>query len=420
MKILFLASEVVPFAKTGGLADVAAALPKAIRQIGHDIRIFMPRYKCVDTNIKSEVPIYFFEDERFANREELYCIAGKDYPDNREAFMAYCQAVDPLLKQLDWTPDIIHGNDWQTGPAVTVRPSARTATVFSIHNIAYQGEFKDRCFMKDGIESADVINTVSETYAKEIQTKEYGCGLEEILQQRSKDIYGIVNGVDYEIWNPATDRNLVKRFSKATLSLRSQNKAALQKEIGLPQDEKIPVIGIVSRLDVQKGFDILLEAIDDLMQLNVQLIVLGAGDPRYHRLLGNAQKKYKDRIGLKLGFDNALAHRIYAGSDMFLMPSKYEPCGLGQLISFKYGTIPIVRETGGLADTVRDNQNGFVFKEYSAEALVEAVGRAVEAYKATTNWQKMQNKVMDYNYSWDASAKKYISLYAKALDKVIK
>ncbi|MBU0672950.1 MAG: glycogen synthase [Candidatus Margulisbacteria bacterium] len=431
MKILFVASEVVPFAKTGGLADVAGALPKAIKKLGHDIRIFMLRYKCVDPKQDFPVKVYFYENPRFASRDELYCINGKDYPDNYEVFLGFCQAALPLLKNLDWRPDIIHCNDWQSGPVIQYlceqRKSdnffLRTAAVYSTHNIAYQGSFPGKeidNFAKAGFACADVINTVSPTYAQEIQTEEYGAGLEELLKQRSKDLYGVLNGVDYEIWNPATDKNLVKRYSRMTLSLKINNKAPLQQSMGLPIDEKTPLIGIVSRLDVLKGFDIIAEAIEGLVQLDCQLCLLGAGDPKYHELFKDLRRQHPDKIGVKLGFDAALAEQIYAGSDMFLMPSKYEPCGLGQLISFKYGTIPIVRKTGGLADTVHDSKDGFVFEEYTGQALLAAIRRAIEAYQDKATWKKMQEQVMAYDYSWDASAKKYISLYTKALDKVIK
>lgn len=447
MKILFVSSEVVPFAKTGGLADVAAALPKAIRKLGHDIRIFMPLYKKIDREkwgLKpvidgiyetkmphSDLTVYFVENQHFSDRDELYVVDGKEYPDNFEAFFAFCQAAPNFLKEIDWRPDVVHCNDWQSGPmALSIHELRktdpffqRTAIVYSTHNMAYQGDFPGKeiaNFAKAGFVNADVINSVSETYSKEIQTKENGYGLDEIVKGRAQDVYGIINGVDYEIWNPATDESLAKRFSKATLSLRPENKKALQREMGLQVDESIPLIGIVSRLDVQKGFDILAEAIEDILQLSCQFCLLGTGDPKYHELFKDLKSKHPDKIGLKLGFDAALAERIYAGSDMFLMPSKYEPCGLGQLISFKYGAIPIVRKTGGLADTVHDAKDGFVFEDYTAAALLEAIRRALEAYKDKAGWKKMQERVMGYDYSWDASAKKYVALYAKALDKVIR
>jgi len=481
MKVLFVSSEVVPFAKTGGLADVAGALPKAIRDIGHDIRVYMPRYKMVDpgkwglrsavTGIEvemggdretvdileaqmpgSSLPVYFAENRHFAERDELYMKGGRDHPDNFEAFIAFCRAAIPFVKKLGWIPDVVHCNDWQSAPLILYlhemrkrQPTLkRCAGVYTIHNMAYQGAFPEEkvallnemdmgnvvhdggiLFAKAGILFADVVSSVSGTYSKEIQTAEFGYGLESLMKKRSADVYGIVNGVDYGLWNPAKDPQIVKRYSRNTLSLKVQNKTALQDEMELSRGET-PLIGIISRLDVQKGFDILADAMEDIMRLECQLVILGTGDPRYHKLLEQMRKKYPGRIGLKLGFDPGLAQRIYAGSDMFLMPSRYEPCGLGQLISFKYGTVPIVRRTGGLADTVHDldpatgQGNGFIFEDYTAAALTAAVKRALEAYKNKTLWKELQERIMDLNYSWDASAKKYISLYMKALDKVIK
>ena len=427
MNILYVASEVVPFAKTGGLADVAAALPKAIHQFGHDIRILMPHYGCIKdpSDNLAGVPVYFFEDESFAKRDELYVKDGRDYPDNHEAFQAFCQSVIPMLKDLDWRPDIIHCNDWQTGlitqlikeARVKDQFFARTAIVYSVHNMAYQGQFDDVNFARVGFEQADLINTVSKEYAQEIQTQEYGCGLEELLQKRSQDIYGVVNGVDYSLWNPATDKNIAKRFSPATMTLRPENKAALQAAMSLPVSDKIPIIGMISRLDSQKGFDILATALSEIMALGCQLVILGKGDPNYHSLLKDLQKDYPNQLGLKLGFDDVLAHQIYAGSDFFLMPSKYEPCGLGQLVSFKYGAIPIVRKTGGLADTVSAD-SGFVFEQYTKEALAQAVKQAIVLYHDRSKYKKMQQAVMGLDYSWANSAKKYIGLYLKALAKI--
>ncbi|MGB9613425.1 MAG: glycogen synthase, partial [Candidatus Margulisiibacteriota bacterium] len=323
----------------------------------------------------------------------------------------------------------------------------RTATVYSIHNMGYLGLFpKEKlpltglgwdqfrpealefwgniALTKAGFVYADVINTVSETYAKEIQTPEYGHGLDGLLRFRSHDLYGIVNGIDYEVWNPATDHNIPKRYSLATLSLKVQNKVELQRQNDLPQRKEVPLIGMITRLTDQKGLDILVGAIEDLLHLHCQLVILGTGDPKYHELLKKMKNKYANCLGVNLKFDAILAELIYAGSDMFLMPSRYEPCGLGQLISYRYGTIPIVRKTGGLADTVENFDSrsgegtGFVFEEYSAKALLEAVKRAIETYHKKTIWRVLQENVMQLDYSWEASAKKYVALYMKALEKI--
>ncbi|MCU0641554.1 MAG: glycogen synthase [Candidatus Margulisbacteria bacterium] len=457
MKILYVTSEIVPFSKTGGLADVAGALPKALKEIGHDIRVYTPRYKDVPTAIDPGFPVFFFEDQRyFGSRAGLYQLPGGiDYPDNLERFAAFCQGAFPLLKQLRWKPDVIHCNDWQSALVIMylklkykADPSLqRIATVYSVHNLGYLGMFDKNklpatgfgweVFKQDGLEFwdhlalakagfvyADVINTVSPTYAREIQTAEYGCGLDGLLRARAHDLYGIINGIDYDLWNPATDQNIPKRFSPATIVLKAENKLALQKANSLPQKKEAPVIGMIARLADQKGLDILAGALEGMMKLGCQFVVLGTGDKKYHELLTELKKKYPDQLGINLKFDAAQAELIYAGADLFLMPSRYEPCGLGQLISFKYGTVPIVRKTGGLADTVHDfnaktaEGEGFVFTDYSAKALLAAVKRAVETYHKKMLWVPLQTKIMDLDYSWDASAKQYVSLYMKALAKV--
>jgi starch synthase len=456
VKILYLASEVVPYSKTGGLADVAGALPKALHLIGHDVRIFTPRYKNCGSAAESELPVYFYEDQDyFGSRSGLYQENGVDYPDNLERFAAYCQAALPLVKELDWWPDIVHCNDWQSALVIAYLKVLhkndpyfkRTATVYSIHNLAYLGLFpKEKmpatglgpdqfqpaalefwgkiALTKAGLVYADAINTVSETYAREIQTPEFGCGLDGLLRSRSADVYGVINGLDYEIWNPATDQNITKRFSPATLSLKIENKYALQKLNNLPKKKETPVIGMITRLADQKGFDLLSQVLDELMAEDCQLVILGTGDQKYHDLLQKAKKRYPDKIGVNLKFDALLAEMIYAGSDLFLMPSRYEPCGLGQLISFKYGTIPIVRKTGGLADTVHEFNSksgegeGFVFDEYTSEALFKAIQRALGNFGKPSVWHKLQEKVMRLDYSWQASAAKYIALYLKALAKI--
>ena len=478
MKILIASPEVVPFAKTGGLADVAGALPKALKALGHDVRVVLPKYKMVDgkkfdlskiyDGIKvpvadrieladiyeavipgTEVPVYFIANDKYFGRDGLYQDKGVDYPDNCERFTFYSRAVLELLKKMRWKPHIIHSNDWQSALITMYLKTlykndsfySDIATVYSIHNMGYQGAFPAEqlpitglgweyfnheslefygkfALTKAGFVYADVINTVSPQYSREIQTSEFGYGLEGLLQARSKDVYGIVNGIDYELWNPATDPYIERKYSPRTLSLKAENRTALQKKNGLPQAD-IPVIGIISRLADQKGFDILAEDIENIMHLNLQLVLLGTGEPKYHELFLEMKRKYPEHIGLKLGFDAAFAQLIYAGSDMFLMPSRYEPCGLGQLISYKYGTVPIVRKTGGLADTVIDGKSGFVFEDYTSSALHDAIKRAIEAYKDKNKWKKLMLYDMGLDYSWNASAKEYVELYEKALDNVL-
>jgi starch synthase len=271
--------------------------------------------------------------------------------------------------------------------------------------------------IKAGFVYADVINTVSEKYALEIQTPEYGYGLDGLLRFREKDVFGIVNGIDYDLWNPATDKLIAKKYSPRVLSGKLENKKALQKANGLPEKD-VPIIGIISRLADQKGFDLIAADIENIMHKDLQIVLLGTGEPKYHELFKDMKKKYPSHIGLNLGFDAALAQLIYAGSDMFLMPSRYEPCGLGQLISYKYGTVPIVRKTGGLADTVEDEVTGFVFEDYTPEALDNAIIRALKAYDTPKRWKAMIVKDMGLDYSWDVSAKKYVNLYQKAADRV--
>ncbi len=478
MKILIASPEVVPFAKTGGLADVAGALPKALSALGHDVKVVLPKYKMIDgkkfdllkiyDGIKvpvanrteladvyegvipgTNVTVYFIANEKYFGRDGLYQDKGVDYPDNCERFTFYSRAVLEFLKKTEWKPDIIHANDWQSALIIMYVKTLykndpfylNAATLYSIHNMGYQGTFPaDQlpvtglgweyfnseslefygkiALTKAGFVYADAINTVSPQYSHEIQTPEFGYGLEGLLRARSKDVYGIVNGIDYELWDPAVDPYIEKKYSPRTISLKADNKAALQKKNGLPQAD-VPLIGIISRLADQKGFDILAEDIENIMHLKLQLVLLGTGEPKYHELFLEMKRKYPEHIGVNLGFDAALAQLIYAGSDMFLMPSLYEPCGLGQLISYKYGTVPVVRKTGGLADTVIDGMTGFVFEEYSAGALHDAIKRAIEAYNDKKKWRALMLHDMGLDYSWNASAKQYVELYEKALDKVL-
>ncbi len=459
LKVLMVSSEVVPFSKTGGLADVVGSLPLAIDKLGVDIRVVTPRYKSVkiygnEARLDDDVPVYFIEDEGYFMRDNLYGDKAGDYPDNLERFAFFSKKVLEILKDLDFKPDIIHCNDWQTAliPAYlkTILKDdpfyAGIKTVFTIHNIGYQGLFPKEEFpetglgwdlfsidglefygkvniLKGGLVFSDIITTVSPTYAREIQTKEFGYGLDGVLAQRKDLIFGIVNGVDYDEWNPSRDKELQYHFSPTKIDGKDKEKIALQREGGLKEDVNAPLIGIISRLADQKGLDIISQIIEPLLDMKVQLILLGTGDEKYHILFERMKRKHPKKASIHLKFDAVLAKKIYAGSDMFLMPSRYEPCGLGQLISLRYGTIPIVRKTGGLADTIIEYNpktgegNGFVFERYDADELFGTIRRAVDLYKDKGTWRKLVLKAMKCDFSWEGSAKKYIELYKKIKSK---
>ena len=478
LKILQLSAEVVPFAKTGGLADVVGSLPKALKQLGHDVRVVMPRYGRVgikkfglkkklarfpvplgeseeptailEGTIGDDVPVYFVENARLYDRDGIYM-----YPDDAERFIFFCRAGLELCKQMDWRPDILHCHDWHTAMVPNWMKTvykddpffAQTATVYTVHNLAYQGIFGYRVleiagvaehgfivhpdtadlnqvvdFMARGILFADMINTVSETYAQEILTPEYGEGLDPLLRDRRDRLFGILNGIDTEVLNPATDPHIAMNFDVNTLDRRGVNKAALQAEAGLPERPDVPLIGIISRLADQKGFDLISAIADPLMKhVECQFVLLGTGDQKYHDMFERLVKRYPNKMGIFLTFNTPLAQRIYAGSDMFLMPSRFEPCGLGQLISMRYGSVPVVRATGGLADTVEDYDprtgegNGFSFEAYDAMALYTVLVRATETYKHGDVWQQLTLRGMEADYSWTASARKYADLYYRAL-----
>ncbi|OGX39737.1 MAG: hypothetical protein A2984_03655 [Omnitrophica WOR_2 bacterium RIFCSPLOWO2_01_FULL_41_12] len=459
MKILLAASEVVPFAKTGGLADVAGALPLALEDLGQEVIIAMPYYKVIQNSkfkiqklkadvsyaiIGRNIKVYFIENNTYFNRDGLYGDKTGDYNDNLDRFSFYCKKTLQLLKEINFKADIIHCHDWQSA-LIPLYLKAHYAddpffkdikTVLTVHNIGYQGLFPAQEFsklgldwklfsmqglefygqiniLKGGMVFSDIINTVSPTYSKEIKTKEFGFGLEGVLNQRNDSVFGVLNGLDYSVWNPDNDRFIAKNYSCGNLEDKYKNKADLQKICNLPQKANIPLFGIVSRLAEQKGFDLLSFGIDKICKMNLQLVILGTGDLKYHVLLENMVKKYPKVISLHLKFDDGLAHKIYAGSDIFLMPSKYEPCGLGQMISLRYGTIPLVFKTGGLADTVTED-NGFVFDVYKKEALIKTMNKAINAFGKKRNWKELILRAMQYNFSWVESAKKYIELYVKA------
>jgi starch synthase len=459
MKIVLCSSEVVPFAKTGGLADVAGALPIALEELGHEVIIAMPRYKEIqESRFKIQragkdvsysilgrgIKVYFIENDKYFNRDGLYGDKKGDHKDNLERFSYYCKRTLELLKEINFSADVIHCNDWQTCliPVYLKALYSMDAfyknikTILTIHNIGYQGLFPKEEFpklgldwslfnikaleyynqinlLKGGMVFSDLLNTVSTAYSQEIQTKEFGFGLEGVLAERKESLFGILNGLDYSLWNPVQDELIAAKYSVRNIEDKYKNKRDLQKICGLPLKEDLPLLGIVSRLAEQKGFDILAEGIEKICKMDLQLVILGTGEEKYHLILEKIVKKYPKVISLHLKFDNTLAHKIYAGSDIFLMPSKYEPCGLGQLISFAYGTLPLVFKTGGLADTVTAD-NGFVFDKYSKGDLIKTVGKAVTAFANKKKWTALMVKGMGYNFSWKESAKSYIKLYEKA------
>ncbi len=481
MRILFVASEVAPFAKTGGLADMTASLAKELKHLGHDVRIIIPSYgairklgiplrkarKSVEVPIGDvvrkgflrqayldDVPVYFLESKEFFDREGIYGTPEGDYPDNHRRFSFFCRGVLELLKKIDFRPDLLHCHDWQSAliPIILRYEHhndaffANTSTLFTIHNLAYQGIFprtaleemglNKTCYrmerleyfgqlnlMKGAILTADLLNTVSPAYCGEIQTPEYGCGLDGLLVSRENDLTGILNGLDYSVWSPAHDRGIFKNYTVETLAGKTANKKGLQKLLGLPVDPGLPVIGMVSRLVEQKGFDLVAKILPKLAGLPLQLVILGTGDSEYMQRFSSFAKLGSGNFSFNLGFNPALAPNIYAGSDIFLMPSRFEPCGLGQMIALRYGTVPVVRKTGGLADTVRDERddsrhpNGFTFDDYTPEALLDAIERAVAAYGNKAKWRKLIRTGMASDYSWTTSARQYEELYRHCAEK---
>lgn len=489
LKILFVTSEVVPFVKTGGLADVSAALPQMLGELGHEVRIVVPKYGAVDerkfkihdvvrlkdipTKIndkevlfslkscflpgqKVRVQIYFLDNqEYFGSRNSLYAdpITNIDYPDNDERFILLSQAVFELILKLGWVPDIIHCNDWQCGLIPFLLKTkykdeqifTQFKTLFTIHNLANQGEFPKSSFdklgldkellnektilqdgkvnyLKAGLMFADVINTVSEGYANEIRTNEELSGsLKSVLSKRKQDLYGIVNGIDEKIWNPEKDKFIPKKYSIKTLENKIENKKEVLSRFGLEFKKETPLLAVISRLYDVKGIDLITEAMPELMKMNLQFVLLGVGDKKYHQLFDKLSKKYSDKFACYLGFSDELAHLIEAGADMYLMPSKHEPCGLNQMYSLRYGTVPIVRETGGLADTVvkyndkTGEGTGFMFKNYDADAMIKEIKRAVKTFEDQKTWMKIVKNGMKVDFSWQSSAKKYLDLYKNIL-----
>jgi starch synthase len=478
MKILFLAAEIAPFVKVGGLADVAGSLPLALAELGHDVRLAMPRYYVVDPNKwglrkiietldvpigigttsiqvlegelpndnpNARVPVYFIQNQHHFERDKVY-----GYADDGDRFAVYCRGVMIMLKSLDWRPDVIHANDWHTALCINYLKTiyrddpffAGVKSVFTIHNLAYQGVLSpywlgqaglshlglvwgDRDGMVNimgrGIAYADAVSTVSPTYASEILTPQYGEGLDWLLNYRWGHLWGILNGIDYNIFNPSTDPYLISHYTAKTVEKREDNKTELQARLGLPVDPNIPIIGMVSRLADQKGFDLVASSAERILEKGVQLIVLGTGEYGYHEFLYWLSHRFNSQVRAILGFHADIAPKIYAGSDMFLMPSRFEPCGLGQLIAMRYGSIPVVRHTGGLVDTVQEYYpdsgagNGFSFGSYEPVHLLSAIDRALAVYHQPSLWQELIGKNMQRDYSWTSSAQQYLNFYRQEL-----
>jgi starch synthase len=476
MRVVMAASEAVPFAKTGGLADVAGALPRALQRLGVDVSIIIPAYSSIaprhalrrapwtlqvpvstrtvpagvlQAELNGGVPVYLIEADEYFGRAQLYGTPDGDYLDNAERFAFFGRAILALLQHLG-APAVLHCHDWQTAlaPVFLRADPARypeldaVRTVLTVHNLGYQGlfwhfdwhllnidwryftpdwlEFYGKInYLKGGIVSADAITTVSPTYAQEIQTPEFGHGLEGVLVARRNALTGILNGVDYGEWSPDSDAFIAARYSADDLTGKAACKADLQAVAGLPVEPKVPVIGVVSRLADQKGFDLLAAIAPELLRKRVQLVVLGSGDAKYQDLFQALAQRAKKRLAVRVAFDNALAHKIEAGSDMFLMPSRYEPCGLNQIYSLRYGTIPIVRATGGLQDTIidvdgdRSRGTGFKFTDYTAAALLASIERALRMYRTPKAWRSLMHNAMAADFSWDRSAEAYVDLYQR-------
>lgn len=474
LKVLFVVSECVPYAKTGGLGDVAGALPLALAARGHDVRVVLPRYRSVmkfpatklpwplavpvghgeawsavwETRLKgSAVRVYFLEQNDLFDRAGIYNDARGDFGDNLARFTFLSRGALKLCDYLGWTPEIVHAHDWPSSLAPIYlntldrdTPLGRAASVLTIHNLGYQGWFdKDEYYqtglgwdqfhaksleafdrinlLKGGIYHATIVSTVSPRYAAEIQTPDGGHGLEGALRDRGRDVIGILNGIDENVWNPMTSPHLPAHYSADTLSGKAACKAALQREMGLPERPDVPLIGLISRLVHQKGIDIFAGALEQVLSLDTQVVVLGSGEPWAEELFTQLSRT-TDRVGAHIGMNESLAHRIEAGADLFMMPSRYEPCGLNQMYSQRYGTLPIVRSVGGLDDTVEDGVTGFKFEELSPEALAHTVERAVQMYRrAPEQFRAMQIQAMKKPLGWDHASRQYEALYRLAMAK---
>ncbi len=479
MKVMMVASEMMPFAKTGGLADVVGALPLALAELGDQVSVVIPCYRGVEekwkpehtgmelkfpvlqgdhyidkcgqvlhTSLNAKVQVYLVKMDEYYDREALYETQEGDYEDNCARFMFLCQAALEMVRSGFLQPDVIHCHDWQSALApIYLNTTSKNEpgleglpVVFTIHNLGYQGifwhwdmrliglpwdyftvdflEYHGKIsLLKGALVSAHAITTVSKGYTREIQTPEYGYGLEGVLAQRSRDLYGIINGIDYTIWNPETDTEIEANYSVRDLAGKARCKQALQKELGLPQSPEVPLVASISRLADQKGFDLVAAVMDKIMESDMQFVLLGTGDKKYHRIFEDLERNCPQKLSVNIKYNETLAHRIEAGADMFLMPSRYEPCGLNQLISKKYGTVPVVRATGGLEDTIvhwdpeSATGNGFKFKDYTPEALWKTLNLALATYKNKKEWQRIIMNAMYDDHSWRASADQYRLVY---------
>ena len=475
MRILFVASEGLPFSKTGGLADVIEALPKALVAAGHDVAVVLPRYRgtqsktevlrglavpmgssprlvtIADGGVQNGVRYFFVDDPEYFDRDQLYGSGGRDYPDNAERFAEFCRACVEIAKRV-WMSDIIHCHDWQSALVPVLLRTVyandwvvrNIPVIFTIHNMGYQGLFPKEVmekigvpeslyrpdaleyysqvnYLKAGIVFSDYLTTVSRKYAHEIQTKEFGCGMEGIVQGRADRLVGILNGVDYTVWSPENDPLIASRYSASDLSGKQKCKKDLLEQFQLPAENlRRPLVGIVSRFVDQKGFDLLEETASQLLEQNLAIVALGTGEAKYEKMFRELAQEYPAKLAVKVAYDNALAHKIEAGADMFLMPSRYEPCGLNQIYSLRYGTVPVVRATGGLDDTIEPfypasgQGTGFKFQDYNGTALLEAVRQALAAFANQQAWRRLQTNGMAKDFSWRASAAEYARLYEMA------
>ncbi|HRU83873.1 MAG TPA: glycogen synthase GlgA [Eubacteriales bacterium] len=469
MKILFAASEAMPFIRTGGLGDVLGSLPKALKKLGHDARVILPLYKDIPAVYRQllsfkgstfvdlawrrqycgvfeaaydGITYYFIDNEYYFKRDTLY-----GHFDDGERYAFFSKAVCEVLRLVEFIPDVLHCNDWQTALVpvfldVFYRFSEdfqAIKTVYTIHNIEFQGRYSEFLigdilglsgeaadlvrfdgganYMKGGIESAAAVTTVSRTYAREIQFPFYSYGLGSILAARKYKIFGVVNGIDTELYNPQTDKALFQNYGPRSLAKKAENKKGLAELVNLPYSKERPIVSLVSKLTEQKGLELIAAVIDELLALDIEMVALGKGDWKYETLFRDVEKRYPGRFKAIINFNGDLASQIYAGSDIFLMPSKFEPCGLSQMIAMRYGTIPVVRETGGLKDTVEPfdeasgTGTGFTFKNYEGKDMLDAVARAAKAYSDRAVWETIQKNAMKKDFSWNKSAEEYVKIY---------